>query len=262
MGRIQVMEFEDLDWFPSLWRKGLTDTLYFYNRFFNLYGAIVPKLREVLEKLECRYLVDLGSGSAGPMPMIVEQLQKRENYEVEAILTDKYPDLEGLEKAGAGSKGRINFRKEPIDAANVPPDLNGFRTMFTSFHHFDPVMAGKILQDAAKKNAGIGIFEINSRKVVPFVSMMAAPLFVLIFTLLVRPWSLARLFWTYIIPAVPLAALWDAIASNLRYYSPPELQSLVEGISEDGYVWEIGTVPSLLWFRVTYLFGYPLPDGD
>ncbi len=262
MGRIQVVEFEDLDWFPPLWRKGLTDTLYYYNRFFNLYGAVVPKLREVLEKLECRSLVDLGSGSSGPLPFIVEQLLERENYEVEATLTDRYPDLEGFQKACAGSKGRISFRKEPVDATNVPPDLKGFRTMFTSFHHFDPVTAGKILKDAAEKRVGIGVFEVNTRDVLPFLAMLAAPLFVLIFTPLFRPLSFARLFWTYLIPVVPLAALWDAIASNLRYYSPPELQSLVDEISEQGYVWEIGTVPSMLWFRVTYLFGYPLPDKD
>ncbi len=45
----------------------------------------------------------------------------------------------------------------------VPRELKGFRTMFTSFHHFPPEEARAILQNAVDAGEGIGIFEITRR---------------------------------------------------------------------------------------------------
>ena len=54
------------------------------------------------------------------------------------MLTDKYPNLRAFEKATAASPERIAFYPDSVDAMKVPGELHGFRTMFSSFHHFPP----------------------------------------------------------------------------------------------------------------------------
>jgi hypothetical protein len=50
------------------------------------------------------------------------------------------------------------------------------------------------------------------------------------------PMVASRLFWAYVVPAIPLATLFDGIVSCLRTYTPAELMALTEGI--DGYQWD------------------------
>ena len=64
------------------------------------------------------------------------------------------------------------------------------------------------------------------------------------------------MFWTYIIPVLPVFLTWDAFVSCLRAYSVKELQAMVDGLDGNGYVWEVGVDPARP-FPVTYLFGYP-----
>jgi hypothetical protein len=69
------------------------------------------------------------------------------------------------------------------------------------------------------------------------------------------------LFWTYLLPVIPLVLFWDGIVSNLRTYSPAELQELTLGVQRDGYRWEIGKIPAGSC-KITYLLGYPLGTID
>jgi len=87
--------------------------------------------------------------------------------------------------------------------------------------------------------------------------MLLAPVMVLLLTPLVRPFRWDRLLWTYLIPVMPLVALWDGQVSNVRTYSLPELRDLTKTIESDGYIWEVGQVGYFPRLRATYLFGYP-----
>jgi len=71
-----------------------------------------------------------------------------------------------------------------------------------------------------------------------------------------RPFRWRRLLWTYLVPVVPIVALWDGFVSNLRTYSVGELGDLV-GREDGRYEWKIGKVRSLGWSRVTYAIGSP-----
>ncbi len=96
--------------------------------------------------------------------------------------------------------------------------LNGMRTIFATFHHFRPVMARKVLEDAYRKRAPIGVFEFTVRSA-PYV--MTAPLialFVLLITPMIRPFSWRQIFLTYVVPVLPLLVFWDGLVSHLRTY--------------------------------------------
>ena len=73
----------------------------------------------------------------------------------------------------------------------------------------------------------------------------------------IRPFRWSRLFWTYILPAIPLAVVFDGIVSCLRTYRPNELLELTEGI--EGYRWESGESRDKGPIPITYLVGVHTP---
>src|SRR5712692_11768404 len=83
------------------------------------------------------------------------------------------------------------------------------------------------------------------------------PLFVALATPFIRPFRWGRLFWTYVVPLVPLTCLWDGLVSQLRAYTVGELDRLTQDLAHDSYQWRTGQVPiPPTHGHVTYLFGY------
>lgn len=256
MRRIHLFEFEDFAWFPDAIRKGITDYLQFLANTGNLYKSVIPIIKRGIEKSSAKKIVDLCSGGGGGMKRISEYL-KKENVQAKITLTDKYPNILAFEKIEKESKGYIDCMKDSIDASAVPAELHGFRTMFASFHHFKPADAQRILQDAANNKEPIGVFEYTERTFVNFLFCLLAPFIILIVTPFIGRITLEKLFFTYIIPAIPLITMWDGIVSLLRTYGIPELQQMTKKVSAPNYMWEIKRVnvgPALF---VLYLFGYP-----
>lgn len=254
MRRMQLFEFADFAWFPAAWRRNIGDVLSWFGTKLNPYGPLAPKLKAALERMDCRRIVDLGSGSAGPITLIQRQLREQ-GWPVSITLTDFFPDPASFARAAAAADGPINFIEGPMDFRAVPAELTGFRTMFASFHHLAPPDARAILRDAAAAGQGIGVFEFTGRHPIQFVSMLLSPITVWLITPWLRPFSFSRLFWTYLVPVVPLLSVWEDVVSNLRTYSPSELRELTAGL--DSYIWDIGQVPSRGGFKIIYLFGYP-----
>lgn len=86
--------------------------------------------------------------------------------------------------------------------------------------------------------------------------ILPTPLRVLLTTPLIRPFRWSRLFWTYIVPALPLVLLFDVIVSLLRLYSVEELRDLTVGL--DQHDWDIGIVRARpIPLPITYLIGVP-----
>src|SRR5205823_4226357 len=126
-------------------------------------------------------------------------------------------------------------------------------------HHFRPDDAVAILKNAAQAGQPIGIFEISDRSLRTLVPMLLlTPLMVLLATPFIRPFRWRRLFWTYVLPLVPLTCWWDGIVSQLRAYRPEELEELARAVGETTYCWQAGQVPIVSTPGcLTYLIGYP-----
>jgi hypothetical protein len=176
--------------------------------------------------------------------------------DVSVCLTDHCPNIAAFERAHRLSNQGITYHSEPVDAANVPSALTGFRTMFTAFHHFPPEQARAVLADAVGKGEGIGVFECAQRSVLMLLAILPTPLRVLIATPFIRPFRWSRLFWTYVVPVLPIVLLFDSAVSVLRMYRVDELRGLTAGLK--GYRWEAGRVRMRrLPIALTYLVGIP-----
>ena len=260
MRRIHLFELEDQTWFPAQIRDAGTDFVRFISEVGNPYLPIVARLKNVLIKTDSRKILDLCSGGGGPLVGIREQLVET-GCEVSVTLSDKFPNRPALEYMCQRSGGGIDFLEESVDATAVPTHLSGFRTLFTSFHHFRPEVARGILQDAVDQRRPIGVLEVTERSPVHVIPVLLNPFFVLLVTPFIRPFRLSRLFWTYLVPIVPLYVLWDGAVSCLRTYSPQELQELVDGLDSNDYVWEIGREAAFPRPSITYLLGYPRSES-
>ncbi|MBI2061063.1 MAG: hypothetical protein HYT87_15045 [Nitrospirae bacterium] len=256
MLRDYLFEFEDFQWFPVQWRDYMTDCLRYLNEVSHAFDPIVPKMVEWLRAHDTERIIDMGSGGSGPQ-VRMESLFRKAGYPVRITLTDKYPNTGAFHRAAQESGGRIEFISTPVDAAAVPHDLKGVRTIFNAFHHMPSPVARAILRDAVESGAPIGIFEVvEQRMALPAIGFV--PIGVLLSAPLIRPPKLQRLLLTYLVPVLPFFTMWDGVVSCMRVFTPRQLERLTEGLTDgNGYRFEIGRLsPGIGRPRITYLLGW------
>jgi hypothetical protein len=235
MMRLHLVEIHDLPACPPSLRDALTDFLAFSENVAGAYDPVAPLLRRALERTQARRIIDLCAGAGGPWRRLAAQVG------VPVILTDLYPHGENVTR---------------VDARAVPAELDGFRTIFTAFHHFRPDEARAILADAVRRGQGIGVFEIARRAPREIAVVALTWLGTVVAAPFIRPWRWSRLLWTYLPPVLPIVGTFDGVVSCLRAYSKTELRKLVRGL--DSYDWEIGDFRGR-WspLRGSYLIGVP-----
>ncbi len=257
--RLHLLEIHEQPWCPRLIRDGATDCLQVVASVCQQYRHIVPKLHGALQATGSRRIIDLCSGGGGPWLRLLQQLNRLNDRPVEVWLTDLYPN----ESLHHRCIPHVHVERQPVDATRVPPSLQGFRTMFTAFHHFEPAVARTILQDAVSQRQGIAIFEQTRRHPLALPVLLAIPLIAWLATPLVRPWRWWRCLWTYLIPVIPTVLCFDGLVSCLRTYSIAEMRAMVATLDAPDYVWDIGRVPCPLSpLGITYLIGYAASDRD
>jgi len=257
MRRIQWIELHEQPWFPSSLRDEITDALQFGLNVLKAYAPIAPLLQNALASVGSQSIIDMCSGGGGPWSDFSCKL-RADGQPIHIWLTDKYPNLRASQRIRIASKGHISVYPGAVDAMNVPRELNGFRTMFTSFHHFSPSEARAVLQNAVDARQGIGIFEITRRAPSTIALMFLWALMQFVSTPLIRPFRLSRLFLTYVVPIIPLVLLFDGVVSCLRTYRPQELCELIGELNATGYQWRVGEHATVFWkLPITYSIGHP-----
>lgn len=234
MRRIHWFEFCEQAWLPGFLRDGITDYLCAAYRATRLPAIWAARISEVLKASGCCRIVDLGSGSAGPVSLVLREL-RREGHVVTVVLTDLFPrqwrPVEGVE-----------YWPEPVDASAVPKRLGGARTMFAAFHHLAPGHAREVLASAAASGEPLCIFEATARTGAAIATCLLIPIFVLLLTPTIRPAKPWSLVFTYLIPLLPALIFWDGLVSHLRTYTPSEMLAMAEGAGGRGYRWEAGEI--------------------
>lgn len=256
--RLSVGEIHDQPWCPAALRDTMTDFLQYSANQWEQYLPALPILCRFVERSRAERVVDLCSGGSGPWPRLSGALNGALGKELRIVLTDLYPNVAAFRGVCGSSGSVLDFHREPVDAGAIPKQLSGFRTLFTSFHHFDVRTGRAVLQSAVDAGEGIGVFEMTERSPAAILAMLASPLFVLLHGITIRPFSWRRLIWTYLVPVVPLMVMLDGIASCLRSYTVRELDELTASLTGAQYHWEIGRIRGPRSpFPVTYAIGCP-----
>lgn len=260
MKRPRLFELEDLSWFPRSIRDAGTDFLRFQWQACGAAKPIAARLGNALSRAGSAEILDLASGGGGPTLAVYHELA-RSGCQVHVTLSDRFPNFAAFRYLSAQAAGGIDFVPEPVDATAVPRELQGLRTMFAAVHHFRPHLVGAILEDAVRQRAGIALFDFTAppSPPPPMVALLGNPVGILLATPFVRPFRWTRLFWTYLIPIVPLFFAWDAFVSGMRLYRVDEFREIVHGLSHNDYVWEIGQEPFPR--SLTYVIGLPQRAG-
>ena len=245
MRRIQAIEWEDQSWLPRVFRDFITDHLkYTHSQPMRapVNAAIADHLSSLLDRSGATRIVDLCSGAGGPVAQIGQLLAQRMATRPKVLVTDLYPNESAFRALETASGGLIEARFQPTDAADVPAELEGVRTIFTAIHHFTPPQVQKVLSDAVRKRAPIAVFEPLERTL-PMAALVGAMSFL-------RGWThthrvgrltLPRFAVTYIVPLAPLMFAWDGMISCLRSYKADELIAIARQVEAPEYTWEAGS---------------------
>jgi hypothetical protein len=265
MRRVHLFEWEDQPWLPPVFRDFITDQLKFTHNQpmrepVNL--AIATRLAGLLDRTGSTRIVDLCSGAGGPIARIAQSLTGQLRRPVEVLVTDLFPNVDALRALEASSAGMIRARYEATNAADVPADLQGVRTLFTALHHFPPDQVRAVLADAVRKRAPIAVFEPLERtlRMLVLVGLMS---FLRGFTHAHRVGRLTvgRAVSTYLVPLAPAMFAWDGMVSTLRTYTAQELLGIARTVEPTSYDWDAGRfdVPGPYGqMPTTYLVGSPV----
>lgn len=252
------IEIEDHTWFPHLLRNQITDALHYLIVEMKVYDPIIPELLWVMQHSRTKKVVDLCSGGTGPWQYLIKTIRNPEESFESITLTDLYPNREAM-KALAAAHPVFNYRDGAVDALNIDPALEGVRTLFSSFHHFDRVQGIAILQNAVDNQTPICIFEFTERLPKNFLLPPISTLILFTKLLFKRPFTISKLLFSYLIPIVPAVYLWDSTLSHLRSYSKDELAALIVDVNNsESFVWETGERRSpKTHLKNIFLIGYP-----
>ena len=260
---MQLFEFEDLPWFPSILRTCLTRYLQMMHKMLDSASNIAKVLHGLLSNGAPHQIIDLCSGSGGPMIEVLKIAKSQYGHDqLKLTLSDLHPDLYAVVQYQNPQHPSISYHPTPVDATreDIP---TGIRTLICGLHHFAPDQAQKILKNAQDNHQCLLVYEISDNSYPKWAWWMVLPftiLTVLVFTPLVRPLSWQQLVFTYLIPVLPLVIAWDGAVSNARTYTLQDLQTLLAEISTEYYYWHKGSIPGKGGPKL-FLVGTPKADG-
>lgn len=259
MKRIHLFEIEDQSWFPNWLRVRLTRMINVMHRLLRSKDHLAELLHPIIEEQGISTIVDLCSGSGGPIPDAVSLLREEYGHnDLNLIMTDIYPNLDLAREVNANSSYQ-RYLTEPVNASEIDPEISGMRTMVSSFHHMDPKTARQILSTAKNQGKPILIYEMSDNSAPIFLSFLALPInlvMALFVNLAVRPMTWQQIIFSYLIPILPVTFAWDGAISNMRTYTLDDLDELLEGLHSDDYHWKKGTIKDR--GKQLYLIGKPI----
>jgi hypothetical protein len=244
--------FEVLDqaWCPAAVRHGATDCLEAIISRTDVYSSVQADIFRAIGESGSAMAIDLCSGGGGPWLSPGWRLALARHAPLRVVLTDKFPSSVLFDRLQQDPG--ITCLNVSVDAASVPESLRGFRTIFSSFHHFPDTVAREVLGDAVRRREGFAMAEVTSRTPRAFATMLFMPLLVWLLTPFMRPFRWSRLLLTYLVPLIPLVVLWDGIVSCFRTRTPEELLELSKTFPQ--YEWTAGYARGG-WLSPVYLIG-------
>ncbi len=182
---------------------------------FKVYDVLIKYFKESPQPI--LPIVDLCSGNGQP----AINFYKQTNSFSRLLLTDKFPGNSPVNDTG------ISYQTKSNDVLKMEFEPGTYYTMFNAFHHFKDEDKIKIVQRIQASGSYALIVEI----IEPDIFCLLKVLFItsignLLLTPFMRPLSLKRLFFTYIIPINMITIAFDGFVSVLKSLSVKQYQKL------------------------------------
>jgi len=191
-------------------------------------------------------------GAAAPfLPVIEEGLEH----------ADRIVAIEQENGAGFETLAPLLNTKIPISYQSIA-ELNtkesGLYVNVNSFHKLKVEEARELLDRIAKAGHPLAIVEGNNDSLWQVFGMtVIVPLTVLLTTPFVKPFRWSRIFFTYLIPILPLVTFLDGAMALLKLYAPTDLDELTASLDHKGYAWRSGKLDNGRGGKIIYLLGHP-----
>ncbi len=230
----------------------MTDYLQFIFNKFDMYEPVVHELNKVIQERNNHAIVDLCSGSGGPVKAIRRNFIRYYKKEIPIILTDKFIPERIINYLPMG----ITFYKDPVDARAIPENLKGLRTMFSSLHHFSYEEIKFIIRNILKSGEAFAFFDSGNKNLAMILAIIVFhPLFMIVFTPFIKPFSFSRIFFTYVIPLVMFFTIWDGIISILNLHSKKKFTNMISQLGESGIKCELLMLRNKFGMRILGIKG-------
>jgi hypothetical protein len=242
-----IKELEDYNWFPQLFRHFQTAYIGSIITWTKFYKPLVPVVQHLLNENKINNIQDLCSGSG--MPAVFMQQQLSGDYKT--TLSDKFP-VQSFTK----TKNVIYLKKE-TDVLLLKPEHDTCYTMYNAFHHFTDSEQQQLLKSLQAANAPFVIAEILEPDFFTMIKIIFTTTVMQLLTApFVKPFSLLRLLFTYIIPVNLITVTYDGVISVFKSKSAQQYQNLVNKTANGNYEMTVHKIRN--WKgTITYIKGNP-----
>ena len=202
-----MKELEDYAWFPAVFRRFQMDFIGYVVTKFNFYDVFIQHLQK--KENTSMPMFDLCSGSGEPALTIFKKSARFSNL----TLSDKFPSSSKIQE---------------LDVLNMTFEKGQCYTMFNALHHFTDEEKISILTNIKASGAKAYFVEILEPNFLFILKVCALTLVLNLFiTPFIRPSSLSRLFFTYIIPINLISITYDGVVSVLKSRSLKQYQQIL-----------------------------------
>ncbi len=228
-----IKELEDYNWFPAKLRRWQLEFVGSISIWVKLYKPLSAILDKIIVDNNIVAMQDLCSGSGLPAVQIHNALITK----LPLLLTDKYPN------ENFKNNTPIAYSLHSVDVNNLQPAQNICYTMYNAFHHFSRAEKKIFIEKVIKTSNTFLIAEIVQPGFLNGLKIFFTTTLVQIFTApFVHPFSLARLFFTYLVPINLFTVTYDGIVSVLKSKTVQEYETLFKNFDLPHYNIEINKI--------------------
>ena len=232
-----LFEFMDLDALPGGFRNTMREILECGNAkpFRPYYDSAVAIIGELAELNGSQTIVELGAGTAP----LTRRLAPKISDNITLSPCDANPDSETYQVLESLHPDTVKPIYDPVDFSRPHQwPRHTLLVLSGTLHHLPYEARAVALRSMATSADSVVVIEPLRKTAlsVLFVFLSAVPALILPLWYINRPGRLSRFLWCWIIPAAPLAFLWDGWISCIRQWTDGEFRDRlaeIEGIHSE-----------------------------
>ncbi len=201
------MELEDQTWFPAFLRNMQTQFIGWMVGITGFYKPLAGELAMLAHEKNGR-VHDLCSGSGEPWLSLCKLTSL---CDLKIVLSDKFPQTLKIQNT------QCQYLPQSVDVVNGPLPENQLVTFFNAFHHFDTQTQKQMIGQLLNRKNTVCIAEILDPTLLTYLKIfITTTLLQFLAAPFVRPFSLKRLFFTWILPVNLFTVTFDGLVSVYR----------------------------------------------